>query len=265
MFPTNNGIIRQAMESGDPTAAARAIREIDSLLPALAGSNERASLLLNKAVFYGILGRFSNAREQLEAAFKGAPDDDAIRLQFEYLQGAIDHQEQHFEDAYSRMTATLSKYSARLAEPGFRFLYLDIQQHRAFELVQLLKFREAVPLLRESLSFDMKAEDRRAAVANLGICYSRLGKYEEAVDCFLAALGTGLTSDWEGQVHCQLGIAYAHLNLLRDAKKELQICEERASQYQLPMGSVYGWLSRVCRGLGERSESERYARLSRPF
>jgi tetratricopeptide (TPR) repeat protein len=110
----------------------------------------------------------------------------------------------------------------------------------------------------------MKTDDRNTAVANLGICYSRLGIYEEAIELLVKSLELGLTIDWEGQAHCQLGIAYVHLSRLDEAKKELQFCEENAAKYQLPLSVVYGWLYRVCRGLGQTEEAEHYHRLGKP-
>jgi tetratricopeptide (TPR) repeat protein len=263
MTSSNNDVTHSTGESADP-GSLQTIHQIDFRLASLAEPKERASLFLQKAVCYESLGRFNDSKTQLELALLEMPGNEEIQLQANYIGAAIYHQEQQFEEAYTRMTRILSQYSSLLSHPNLRFIYEDIQQYRAFELVQLLRFEEALPLLHDILAFEMKPDDKKTAIANLGICYSRVGKYEQAVDYLLEALRLGLPSDWEGQARCQLGIAYAHLRLLREAKLELLICVERASAYQLPLATVYGWLSRVCRGLGQTNEAERYAKLARP-
>ncbi len=101
-----------------------------------------------------------------------------VRLQFDYIEGSVYyHQEENFGEAFTRLTAVLSKYHGRLALPTFRFVYEDIQQQRAFELFRLEKFDEAAPLFTECLSFAMKPTDRGSALASLGICCAKLKKY----------------------------------------------------------------------------------------
>jgi tetratricopeptide (TPR) repeat protein len=126
------------------------------------------------------------------------------------------------------------------------------------------KFEDAIPVLEECLSFQLKLEDRSNLLSNLGLCYSGLKNYHAARDCFLQACKIGLSKGLEGHVHLNLAVACAHLNLFPDAKREFQICEERAADYHLQIHQVYGWLSWFCKGLGEKAESERYARLARP-
>ena len=256
--------IMRAKESADPADAQASLREIDAKLTLLSDPVERAGLLLNKAVFLGTLGQYVDAQAQLELARCEAQGDEGVQLSFEYIYGALCHQQQQYQEAYDRMTAALRTYSSRLAENEQRFIYREIQQYRAFELVELFRFADAVPVLQEVLTFEMKPDDRSVAVAGLGICYSKLGRYENAIESLLQALEMGLTPDWAGQAHCQLGIAYFHLGRLQDAKKEFQICEERATTYAIPARTLYGWLCRVCKGLGQIAESKRYWDLARP-
>ena len=158
----------------------------------------------------------------------------------------------------------LSNHSERLRRSDVRSIYEDIQQRRGFDLFRLNKFQDAAPLLKECLSFDLKAEERSSALVNLGICYVKLKKFEEAKEYLLQACKMGVTKDWEGHVHFYLAFTYAQLQLLRESKREFQICEERAPEFQLPLPQLYNWLSRSCGLLGEKDEAQRYARLARP-
>jgi tetratricopeptide (TPR) repeat protein len=256
--------IGAAIASGTHDDALKAIREIDVRLKSLPEAKSQANLLLNKAVFLAILGQFEEAILQLQLALQQAPNDLLINLQFEYIGASICHQQQKFQEALERMNEVLYRYHLQLAKPELKFMYEDIQLQRAFELAQLLRWDEAVPLLQEVLRYEIKPDDRSAALVSLGIGCSRLQRYEEAVKHLVDALNMKLTGDWEGKAHCHLGIAYAHLGRLHDAKRELQICETRASEYRLPLKKVYGWLSRVCSELGDKLESVHYAQLARP-
>ena len=220
---------------------------------------EKAGLLLNKAVFLGILKRFEEAREALVVALSQNPDDVETQLQFDYIDGSLYHQEAKSAEAFTRLTAVLSKYAARWTDPQFKFIYEDIQQQRAFELFALRRYEDAIPLFIECLSFQMKPADRSCALANLGISYERLKDRQAAKNYLLQACEAGLTDDWAAEVHFHLGLTYAHLNLLQDSKREFLLCEQL-----LPIAKVYDWLSRICGLLGENAESARYANLVKP-
>jgi hypothetical protein len=252
------------MESGDPAIAEEAIREVDLRLKSLCESKDIASLLLGKAVLNGYLHRCSDARKHLAEALAKAPTDPDIRFSRDVIDACLYDQEGKPDQAYPRLTEVLSHHSTRLSCPDARSIYEDIQQRRAFDLFRLKRFQEAVALFKECLAFDMKSKDRSVALANLGICYVKLKRYEDAKDNLLQACKIGVTKDWEGHVHFYLAFTYAQLQRLRESKQEFQVCEERAAEYQLPLQQLYRWLSKICGLLGEKDEAERYARLSRP-
>jgi len=142
-------------------------------------------------------------------------------------------------------------------------MYEDIQQRRAFLSVTLSRFQDAVPLLKESLSFDLDEEVRRKAFSSLGLCYLELKLYELAREYLLQAIELGLTTEWKGTAHFYLGIAYFYTDMVREAKREFLLCEQLATIYQLPIVDIFGWLSSICKRLGETSEAECYARMGR--
>ena len=117
---------------------------------------------------------------------------------------------------------------------------------------------------QEILSFDLEKEVRSDALASLGLCYLELREWELAKDYFLQASAIGVTKEREKTFHFYLGIAYFYTEALPEAKREFEICEEHASEYELPTLDVYAWLSSVSKRLGQMVESERYGRLARP-
>jgi tetratricopeptide (TPR) repeat protein len=261
----NESDLQAAIRSADLVTAELLFKQIQTELSSSTNPSDRTALLLCKAELYGVLNKFVDARREIDLASKTAPQGDLdIRLRCEHLDALLYHAEQRVDEAFRRMTALLLKYSQQMRSPEGRPVYEDIQQRRGFQLVQLLRFEEAIPIFKECLSFDMTPEDRGEILSSLGICYSHLKRYEEARDCFLQALELGLTKQTQGEVYLQLGVAYFHLNLFQESKREFQLCEQPSTECSLPMKTLYGWLSAVCRRLGERVEAETYARLANP-
>ena len=259
-------IIEEALRSRDPNLAEKAFREIDSRFFGSTSAAQRAGLLLSKAVLLGVLHRFDDARKQLELASQQTPNDDPdFQLNLDFIASSLYDQEGLSREALVQLTAVLSKHAKRLKSPEFRSTCEDIQLRRALDSVSVGEYRNAISLLNDCLTFDLGPQDKSNTLSNLGLSYSQLKNFEAAKDCLLEAIKIGVTKEWEGEVHCRLGIAYAHLNLFREAKRELKVCEDRASEYQIPVDTIYAWLSRICRALGEKAESERYARLGRPI
>jgi tetratricopeptide (TPR) repeat protein len=209
-----------------------------------------------------VLGRFSDARKQLDLVLKYAPDDPNICLQRDFIGGSLYDQERKPEEAFVRLTSVLSSHSEQLSRTDMRFMYEDIQLRRGFDAASIGRFEDALPILKECLSFDLKSTDRSTVLSDLGRCYSEIKEYESARDCFLQAIEIGLTMQTERDVHLLLAIACAHIGLYQDAKREFQLCEEKAGEYGCEIRKIYGWLSWVCGRLGEKAESARYASLA---
>jgi tetratricopeptide (TPR) repeat protein len=254
---------QHALQTRDPATAEEAFREIDLQLGLLEDASQKADLLIRRAVLLGVLQRFVDARKSLELASAQASGDGDIQLQVDYIRASLYDQEGDSGRAFEHLTALLSRNHERLSKPDLRFMYEDIQLRRGLDAAGVRKFQEAIPLLVESLGFGLSLEDRSNALSTLGLGYGELGQYERSKEYFLKACNIGLLKDWEGEVHMRLGIAYAHLDHFLEAKSEFRLCEDKASEYGLETTKIYGWLSWVCKGLGEKAEAEKYASLSR--
>ena len=247
----------------DPATAEKMIQEIDRDIARSPNTKEKAGLLLNRANLLWLLNRASEAKESLQKALDQAPTDPETLFAFDHIMGSFLHQEGRLSEAYPLLTAALSKHRKLLDLPDRRFVYEDIQRYRATELFAMGDCKDAVPVLEEVLSFE-STEHKSIFSANLGNCYARMNDYERARKYILQAIDRGNLREWEGLAHYDLGKTYACLHLLQDSKREFKLCAERAVEYNLPLTDVYRWLSRVCKGLGEKSESEHYAQLARP-
>jgi tetratricopeptide (TPR) repeat protein len=260
----NETLVQRAFQSNDPVIAEQAFNEYDAQIQQSSDPNQKAQLFLGKAVLYGFFLRFVDARKSVELASAQNPDDFDLLVQVDYIQASLYDQEGNSQDALEYLTAVLFKHRERLMQADLRFMYEDIQLRRGLAATALRKFDYAAPLLLEVQGFDLSLKDRTNVLSSLGLCYSELGDYERAKDYFLAACKIGLRKEWEGEVHMRLAIAYAHLKCFTEAKHEFKLCEKNFLDYHLDIKKIYGWLSWVCKGLGENLESEEYARFSRP-
>jgi tetratricopeptide (TPR) repeat protein len=224
----------------------------------------KSNMLMSELGCYCMLGRLVEAERVLQAMRPIKTDNIAVEMNKAFAEACFLAQKGELELGIQAFDLMLSRFSAHFTALEFRYLYEDIQQRRGAVLAKLGRYDQSISILEEALSFDLEPQTKSDVLSNLGLCYSQLKRYGDAKDSFLRALELGVTKEWEGQVHVSLGIAYAHLGLLREAKRELQICEQRAAEYQLQMGPIYGWLRNVCQRLGEKAEAEQYARLSRP-
>jgi tetratricopeptide (TPR) repeat protein len=168
------------MASRNPALAEKAAREIDIQLLSLEDSAQRAGLLLEKAVLYGACSRFDDARKQIDLAVKENSTDPDFRLSVDFIRASLYDQEGFPDKSLTHLTELLSAHARKLALSEFRDLYEDIQQRRALDSACVGEYNEAIPLLRECLSFNLSAEIRVSILCNLGNCYSQLKDYEGA-------------------------------------------------------------------------------------
>jgi tetratricopeptide (TPR) repeat protein len=256
-----DSVIKRAVELHDPALARDALTEIETLLRRSPDPQQKLYLLFSRASCDAVLGEFSEAEKQLSCALQENPDDPDTQMTFEFLTGLLLQQRGNYAAAFEKLSSFVSGNAEKLKTPELRSIYEDAQERRASLAVTLGKFEEAIPLLKESLSFHPKPDGDTHA--RLGLSYMETHQYELAKQHFAQALAARVSTEWEGQSHLYLGIAQFYTHSIDDAKREFQLCEENAASYQISLLDVSEWLSAVHRELGETQESERYARLAK--
>lgn len=258
----DQSIIQRAMESKDPLAGEQALREYDVAIQRSSETAEKAKLLLGKAVLCGVFSWFEQSRDALQSARDLTRDNLDMQLEVDFIDGTLYDQEAKPEEAYVKLTSVLSRYSRRLSVQDVRFMYEDIQLRRGFDAASTGRFTEALPILRECLSFALTPTQKGMVLADLGRCCSEAGEYESARESLVQAIQIGLPNQSsEGQAHLYLAITYARLGLFEASGDEFKLCEARAAEYGLDVRNLHRWLASVYKAMGERLESERYARL----
>jgi tetratricopeptide (TPR) repeat protein len=92
----------------------------------------------------------------------------------------------------------LDRYREVLKDIEHRYLYEDIQYRRGLALFGLSRFNEALPSLREAVSFsyDHAADEQQVHFA-LGVCLEDAKDTEAAKQEFNRVIGFGLKNDVE--------------------------------------------------------------------
>ena len=159
--------IRGAVHSVDQDTASQAILEIDARVQASDDSAEKAELMLNKAVFFGVLRRFDEALVELARVLGVAPSDPDIRLQHDYIHALLYYEQGNFQEALCQLNELEIRHPEQLRDSRFRLIYEDVQQRRAFALFRLRRFEDAVAVSKQCLMFDLSPKDRAVLLAHV--------------------------------------------------------------------------------------------------
>src|SRR5690349_21571514 len=86
----------------------RRCREVDIQLQSATDADQRAGLLLRKAVLYGVFGRFDDARRQIGLALKQGSTNPSLQLKVDFIRASLSDQEDLPDKALVHLTAVLS-------------------------------------------------------------------------------------------------------------------------------------------------------------
>ncbi len=235
-----------------------AIQESLVFLAKSTDPNEKASLLLGIVVDCMKLGRLEEARRMLGQLQELDISNLEGRLNAEFCEPCLLIMENQQEEGLSAFAAMLERNSEAFKEEPFRYLYEDIQCRRASALAGLSRFKEALPILREaiSFSFDEVTEDQKTHFW-LGICLEETNDTEAAKQEFNRVVAFGLKNDLEEQARYRVALLYFKAHGFAQARLQLEmILQDYPEGGVVSRKYVYEQLAHTCRHLGD-SENER--------
>jgi tetratricopeptide (TPR) repeat protein len=241
------------------------IRESQLLLTETADVNEKASLIGGMHVSYCKLGRLKEARETLRQLKQLHISDFEVLLNAEFCEPTFLIQEGRYEEGLSAFVAMLDRHSEAFKEDRFRYLYEDIQRRRALTLVGLSRFKEALPILREAVSFPFdEATDEQQVHFSLGVSLEDANDAEAAKQEFVRVVGFGLKNEVEERALYRLAILHYKTGALAQAKQQLETILRDFPNHSpaVPRKQVYECLSRTCRYLGDKANEKLYTDLA---
>jgi tetratricopeptide (TPR) repeat protein len=243
-----------------------AIIEHERLLTQATNDDERASILRGLEACYRILGRLVEARRVLGQIQQLDISDLEIRLSSEFDEPCLLVEEGKTEEGICAFASILQRHGEALKEDCFRYLYEDIQRRRAFALIAVSRFTEALPILKDAASFRFdEATYEQQIHFGLALCFEETNDFEAAKREFLRVVAFNLKNDLEEQARYRLSRLYVRAHGFAQARKQLEtiIQEFSAENNVVPRKYIYEQLSKVCACLGDKANETLYMALAK--
>jgi tetratricopeptide (TPR) repeat protein len=241
------------------------VRESQILLGETTDPSEQASLLIDGIAACQHLNRLGEARQILAKLKRLDIPDVEGRLNAEFCEPCILIQENKLEEGVALLAAMLQRHSEALMQPNLRYLYEDVQRRRAFVFVELNRFSEALPILREAISFSFEAAEEEQTVHFwLAVCLEESGETETAKRELNCVIGFGLRNDLEEHARYRLSRLCFMSGAYAQARQQLEtiLQDHPNGDFTVSRRYVYEALSRTYRQLGDIANAEHYKDLA---
>jgi tetratricopeptide (TPR) repeat protein len=243
-----------------------AIQEFRSMQEATSDPNEKAAFMLGEVRCYGELGRVADAERVLAGIPELAPNDVELRFHVSLMAAYVAAQGGKHEKAILQFQELLGQYADLLQTADYRDSYEDIQQRRAFSMVHLRRYEDALPILKEaSSSFStLTGEDQQEIHLYLGTCYAELQEDRLAKEEFLRTIDFALKNSVEAQARYNLGVVAFLDGAFAQARHQLEsILETYPGEIpNVSRKDVYFQLSRTYHYLGDKENATHYKKLA---
>ena len=238
----------------------RALTEFRVLGNAAVHSESRVDSIYGELVCLTRLERPLEARQTLSVARKMFGDIDEMQARGDLIEVQIDVLEEDWHHALNLLQKMFKRYGEMLLHPQLRDVFEEVQWRRGILLAAFGKFREALPLLQESLNF--KSLLTGDLYFQLGRCYFDSGDREHAREALTKALAMGLDDASASTAHFNLGTIFIGQEAYAKAVEELKIAETCANRARAPKTYIYKALATSYGKLGMHDEARHYAQLA---
>lgn len=239
----------------------QALEEFQALAASAPTPGDRAACELNEITCLRLVGHYGQAESRLEG-LRHSAESAAIRATADFIQASIYMETGRAGQALPLLDQMLKAYGDLLATDDFRYLSEDVRLLRAYALADLAHFKEAVPLLREAMTYDLGLDDRQRVRLYLGHCYFHLGRKREAEQELLQAATEPAAPDVIAEACYRLGMLYYQGGEFSKAKDSFLKCEPLLLQLKSPAKELYTVIATSCRMLGNTDMANHYARLA---
>ena len=187
----------------------------EAYLQVIALDKDNAAARANLASTYRQLERFADANVEYKIAAETIKDDADLFSEWGYCLGKVDE----WDKAVARLQTAGDLTSDSIDYTNLGWGYYNAAQKDAKadkdEAAQA-KYAQGKVFLQKAVALNPKFD---AAFLNLGITYTGLGEYQNAVETLTRA--NSLHKDWVIAVN-ELGVAYRRLNKLTDAISQFE-------------------------------------------
>jgi tetratricopeptide (TPR) repeat protein len=238
----------------------RALTEFRKLAEEARSAEPTTDYLYGELIALIRLGRTAEARELLKAFRRLVGDVDESHARADLIEVQIDVLEGNWHHALSLLQKMVKGYGKMLLHPQLRDVYEEVQWRRGMLLAAYGKFREALPLLQESLNFEFLVTGD--LYFQLGRCYVDSGDREHAREALLKALEIGLDDASASTAHFNLGAILMRQEAYAKAVDELKLAKTCANKAGASNPHIHKALAISYAQLGMFKEAKDHARLA---
>lgn len=227
--------------------------------------DEKAAALANEHNCYCQLGQLDRANEVMLQMRALPLQDKFVRMVVDFGDASMTAQMGNLQEGALKFERLLETNQELLGSSEHRDLYEDIQERRAFALAGLGRYSDALPILKEALSFTTDGSDPQFVHFYLGVCHDAASESNLAREEFLRAISLGLNGQFEASARYRLAMIYFMSRAFAQAKLHLEsalavpggVADVQLRKY------IFQGLSRTCHYLGEFQDEQKYLKLAR--
>jgi tetratricopeptide (TPR) repeat protein len=238
-----------------------ALQELKTLHAEGLNDEERGWVVLYEVRFLGQLLRVSEARKRLAELSKlwGSTPEHDVRMAV--AEAVLYEMEGNPSQTLSRLNQIVKEYSGPWDRQDLREAYEEIQANRGRLLVNEGRWKEALPLLEETLRSEKEKSGQ--FYYNLGYCYFMAKKWDESERWLREALGKDLHPAIASATHFYMGRLQSRKQAFSVAIVEFQAAEKFAIESGISRKAIYAEMAAAYKNLGQMTEANRYAELAR--
>jgi tetratricopeptide (TPR) repeat protein len=241
-----------------------AAREFQAMAEEADNPDEKAATLANEHRCYLQIGQLDKANEVMRQIRSLPVQDNFVRLIIDVGDAFMTTQMGKLKEGVRKFEIILESNQEELRNPENRHLYEAVQESRGITLTNLGRYTEALPILKEAVSFTNDKFDPELVHFYLGVCYQGISDTASAKEALLRAISLDLSNDFEADARYRLGVLYFVSGAPAQAKHHLEAAlqmPEAAINAQLRR-NIYQQMSRTCHYLEETEEEQKYKKLA---
>jgi tetratricopeptide (TPR) repeat protein len=250
---------RKLMENGDFESSLKAFRELGS---AAKDVDPKFDCSYGELLSLIRLGKANEARELLRVIRKTFAAIDEALVRADEAEIELDSQEDRWDRVLPALERMLDRYGDLLHHPRLRDMHEQVQLRRGMRLAYLGRFKEALPLLEEAVTFDLAQSDGNL-YHELGRCYLDKEDYEGAKDALTKAVKLGIHDSRAAHAHWNIAVILLRKDSPARALDELRLAEEHAAAAGTSKNHIYKAMAVAFHKLGMDEDALRYAKMSK--
>jgi len=236
----------------------QALRGFNDLESESVDAEDKVLVLLAISDCLGRLRRYPEARQAIEKASLLVARSNQIYPRIAFKDAYIEVYVRDWKKALSKIDAIRKDSYDALLLPENADLVEQLQISRGVVLVELHRYREALPLLEQAAKANL--EDAMV-LTYLGACYFDAKDFERSKECLLKALKLGVDHNYRHKIHFFLGSIYYAQGKFAWAKQEFEESLKQGQNQEFADKDVYDYLIQASEWLGLETEVERYSKL----